>query len=164
MKYSPPKDENGTPYYVPIVAKNRDTLIGYIRGIADGKDIMTDVLESIDIKLDLGPMDVVLDSTRFNDLLQNGKYESDMKDEELQSYIYDIVGELTDKMTDDNSENNIKSENVLAIECVCDLGYYAWDSLDKIPHETFKCGECGKVLIHYSGDFDYDYDYHEGDR
>ena len=164
MIYNPPKDENGTPYYVPIVAKNKDFLVGYLRGIADGKDIMKDVLESIDIKLDLGPMDVVLDSTRFNDLLQNGKYESDMKDEDLQKYIYDIVGELTEKMTDDNSENNIKSENVLAVECVCDLGYYAWDSYDNIPEETLKCGECGKVLIHYSGDYDYDYDYHEGDN
>ena len=30
MKYEPPIDDNGNPYYVPVVAKNRDFLTGYV--------------------------------------------------------------------------------------------------------------------------------------
>lgn len=32
MYYTPPKDENGNPYYVLIVAKNKDYLLGYLKG------------------------------------------------------------------------------------------------------------------------------------
>ena len=159
MRYNPPKDDIGNEYYVPIVAKNKDFLIGYLRGISDSRDIMADVLESINIKLDLGPIEAVLDSTRFNDILQNGKHESEMTDNELEEYIYGIVEELTDKIIDTNSENNIDTKNVLNVECVCDLGYYAWREYNDIPEENFKCANCGRILIDYTDEYDYEYGY-----
>jgi len=162
MQYNSPKI-NGTPYYVPIVAKNKEFLIGYLHGTYDLKDLFSDVLESIRIDIDLGRVDVLLDSTRFNDVLENGKRESQMTPKELKNYIYDIVEDVTNKMDDDNIENNIESENVLEVECSCNLGYYAWKTYESIPEESFKCTNCGKVLIDYCGHYSYEYEFDEGD-
>lgn len=162
MYYNPP-EENGNPYYVPIVAKNKDLLIGYLRGINDGKILITEALESVNIDIDFGPVDVILDSTRFNDILEDGRRESELSRDELAKYINDTVEILTNKMLGDNSENNIKRENVLDVECSCGLGYYAWRTYDDIPEESFKCTNCGKVLIDYCGKYDHEYDFQEGE-
>ena len=164
MKYKPVKDVNGIPYYVPIVVKNKDYLIGYIRGLETGKDIMSDVLSYMNIDTDFGSMDVVLDSSRFNDILENGKRESNMSDDELRDYFYELIEEITDKTNDDNSENNIVDDSVFHVECTCNIGYYAWNDYDTIPDETFKCVNCGKTLIHYTDNYchSYEYDYDGG--
>ena len=162
MYYKPP-EQNGTPYYVPIVTKNRDHLIGYLHGINDGKDLITDALESVKIDIDLGPIDAILDSSQYNDILENGRRGSEMTKKELDKYIYDLVEEMTDKMVDENTENNIDSENALVVDCKCDLGYYAWRTFEDIPDEDFKCTNCGKVLIHYCGNYGYEFSYQEGD-
>ena len=162
MHYNAPK-ENNVPYFVPIVAKNKEFLVGYLYGIKDGKSIIHDALKSINIDLDLGPVDVILDSTRFNDMLANGKRESEMSHKELQKYIEDIVDDVTRKITDDNVENNIESENILEVECVCGIGYYAWRTYESLPEESFKCTNCGKVLIDYCGHYEYEYEFQEGD-
>ena len=161
MHYNPP-EENGTPYYVPIVAKNKDFLIGYLRGISDGKNLISDALESVNIDIDFGPVDAILDSTRFNDILEDGRRESELSEEELKKYIYDTVEQLTTKMLGDNSENNIENDNVLEVECTCNVGYYAWRELDDIPEESFRCTNCGKVLIDYCGRYDHEYEFQEG--
>jgi len=162
MNYIPPKDEYGNEYYVPVVCKNKDFLIGYIRGLDMAKEMINDSLTSVDINIDLGPMDVILDSTRFNDILINGKHESDMTDEELKQYITDIVEEVTDKFDTDNIENNVYDDDeILNLECSCGLGFYSWQEYEKIPKESFKCDNCGKILIHYTGDYDYEYEYAE---
>jgi len=162
MYYKPPK-ENGIPYYVPIVAKSKEFLIGYLCGIGDGKDVIADVLESIKIDIDLGPIELLLDSNRFNDILVNGKRESEMNDTELRKYIFDIVEEITTKMVNDNEENNIDNDNVLEVECTCGIGYYAWRTYDSIPEYSFRCTNCGKVLIDYCGHYNHEYEFQEGD-
>ncbi len=162
MQYKAPT-EHGTPYYVPIVAKNKDFLVGYLYGSNDGKDLIKDVLASMHMDVDLGPMDVILDSTRFNDILENGKRESQMNEKELKNYIYDIVDNITRKLDNKNVENNIESTSVLEIECSCNLGFYAWESYDNIPEESFKCTNCGKVLIDYCGNYGHEYTFQEGD-
>ena len=162
MRYSPPVDEDGNPYYVPIVAKNRDFLMGYIRGLDMSKDMIKDVLAAIKINVDLGPIDVLLDSTRFNDILANGKYESEMTINEKKEYIFNIVEEVTTKLTYDNSENNISDDDALKVECSCGLGFYSWKDPVDIPKTNFCCHNCGKILIHYTGIYDGEYEYYEG--
>ncbi len=159
MKYKPPVDDNGKPYYVPIVSKNKDTLVGYLHALETSKCLMSDVLKSIGIEIDLEPMEAILDSTRFNDILINGKRESEMSLDELKEYMYSIVEEVTKKLDNDNPENNILSDNILDVECDCVVGYYAWTDYDIIPDENFVCTNCGKVLIHYTGEYDHEYEY-----
>jgi len=162
MRYEAPRDEEGNPYYVPVVAKNQDFLMGYLRGLDTANDMIMDVLTSIDINVDLGKIDILLDSTRFNDLLENGKYESEMSDDEKKSYIFDIVEEVTYKLSEENSENNLFNNTPLKLECTCGLGFYSWANIDEIPETNFKCHNCGKILIHYTNKCDSNYEYHEG--
>jgi len=162
MKYISPKDEHGNPYYVPIVAKNKDFLIGYLKGLETAKDIIEEVMESIDIKVDLGPVEIVLDSTRFNDLLENGKRESEMTDDELKSYFYDIMEEISTKLTETNSENGVFDNTVLKVECSCGFEFKSWEDLEDVPETNFLCRNCGKILIHYTNVNEYEYEYDEG--
>lgn len=161
MKYEAPRDTDGNPYYVPIVAKNKDFLVGYISGLATAKDMIKDVLESINIDVDLGPIDVLLDSTRFNDILENGRYESEMTDAEKKDYIFNIVESVSHKLVYKNSENFVDNSE-LKVECSCGLGFYSWEHAVDSPQQNFACHNCGKILIHYTGIYDSDYEYHEG--
>lgn len=162
MKYTPPTDDNGNPYYVPVVAKNRDFLTGYLKGLMATKDILNDVMTSLNINIDVGPIDAVLDSTRFNDILENGKRESDMTEDELNDYIMNIVTEVTNKMVTNNPENNIYDDDILTLECSCDYGFLSLSDVEKIPHENCVCPYCGKILIHYTGIDDYQYEFDGG--
>jgi len=159
---------NGKPYYVPIVAKNKDFIIGYINAISDIKELLFDTLESIntdlDFDFDLDIVNIMLNSSRFNDILENGKHESEMSEVEFKKYIYDIIRDASNKMTSQhNIENNIKYNHILDVECSCGLGYYAWDTYDSIPDTTFKCTNCGKILIHYTGHSINEYEFQEGE-
>ena len=165
MYYTPPI-LNGKPYYVPIVAKNKDFLIGYINAVIDSKELLCDTLESINtnlhLDLDLDIINIMLNSSRFNDILENGKRESEMSDNDFKKYIYDIVHNATNKINADNTENNVQYNHILEVECSCGLGYYSWDTYESLPEETFKCTNCGKVLIHYSGHSIHEYQFQEG--
>lgn len=167
MFYKPERDSNGKPYYVPIVVKNKDYLIGYIQGIRDGKDFMTDILNYLNIDLDVNSIktDFILDSTRFNDILSNGKRENEMSEEELKEYFYDMIENVVSNTFYENSENNIESDYIFDVECTCGLGYYAWKDYNDLPDETFKCVNCGKTLIHYTGEYchNLEYDYTGGE-
>lgn len=163
MKYNPPKDSNGNPYYIPVVTKNRDYLLGYLFGIETVKDLMSDVMDAADLDIDLGPIDVILDSTRYNNILEGGKRESDMSDSELKEYILNIVENVTARLNSESEENGIKSTDVLTLECSCGFGYYSWKTYSDIPTETYKCSNCGKVIIDYTDIDDYKFEYDGGE-
>lgn len=162
MKYNAPKDESGNLYYVPVVAKNKDYLVGYINGIKAFKTTLSDALTSLNMDIDLGPYDIVLDSGRFNDVLENGKRESEMSDDEFITYVTSLVNEISAKIDSGEVENNVTYDTVLAVECVCGLGYYSWDSTDDIPEERFVCSNCGKVVIDYTNKDDSEFEFDGG--
>ena len=162
MKYNAPLDNNGKPYYIPVVAKNRDYLVGYLDGLDITKKMITEIMEQLNIEIDMGPIDVILDSTRFNDVLDNGKRESETTDDELKDYINEMVEDITVRMSSKNQENNIESKNILDLECSCGYGFYSWDSNVGIPHDSVQCANCGKYLIHYTNNDDYVYEYDGG--
>ena len=162
MTYDAPKDIDGNPYYVPVVTKNKDYLMGYISGLDIAKDMITDILDSININVDLGAIDVLLDSTRFNDILVNGVYESEMTDKDKKDYLLGIVEEVSEKLKNTSTENNVLDDAKLRLECSCGLGFYFWDDVRDIPKSSFSCHNCGKILIHYTGIYDGDFEYCEG--
>ena len=48
MKYKPPRDiQTDSPYYVNIVAKNKEYLLGYIHGSSNTQRIIEDVLPMV---------------------------------------------------------------------------------------------------------------------
>lgn len=160
--YKSPVDENGKPYYVPVVVKNKDSLVGYIKGLDYGREVITDVMDSMGIAVTLPRLDVMLDSNRYNDILKNGKHESEMSESDMKEYLLDLLEEISAKL-DSGSEQGVFDEDILHIECLCGLGIYSWNDYNLIPEKTFKCTECGKVLIHYTGINEYELEY-EGDK
>ena len=162
MHYNAPLDDEGKPYYVPVVAKNRDYLVGYINGMETSKSLLSEIFEQMGLDMDLDLVEVILDSTRFNDVLETGQRESEMTDDELKEYIYSVVENVTTQIDSDNVENNVGYDQVLSVECTCGLGFYSWDSIVNIPHESVKCSNCGRYVIHYTGVDDYFYEFDGG--
>lgn len=164
MRYIPPVDETGKEYYVPVVSKNRDTLIGHLQGVYATRDMMVDVFKAIGIDMELDSLEPMLDSTRFNDILSNGKHESEMSADDLKEFVFDLFEEITIKTEHKHEENDTSYSYVLNIECTCGLGFYSWETYNDIPTENFECCNCGKVLIHYTGDYDHEYEYDDGGK
>jgi ribosomal protein S27E len=160
MKYNPPKINNDSQW-VPIVVKNKDWLIGYITGIQMIESLLIDSLEENGINIDLRGFDLCLDSSRFNDIMEDGKRESCCSDEEIREYYKEIINEKISIVEEQHPDNNeqIFSDCFLEVECVCGLGIYIFKNASEIPEEPFKCQICGRTIIDYTGYDDENFEY-----
>lgn len=161
MTYYPPINSKGECTYVPVVSKNRDMLIGYLRGFETIKNYVSDISESLKVDLDLDRSSIMLDSLRFNDILENGRVESECNIEEIRDYFVDIVMNASNRIQSNTDENKVIPP-LLEVECVCGYGYFSFESYDDIPHEDLLCPDCGNTIIHYTGEDDYKYTFKEG--
>jgi len=150
MHYTPPEFK-GNPQWVPIVVKNKDFLVGYISGLNLIQDLMLDALENSDIDVDLRGISLCLDSSRFNDVLENGKRESECSDEEIQKYYKDMVEEKINMVEEKHPDNTGFENCFLEVECPCGLGIYMFKTPDEVPEIPFKCQVCGRTVIDYTG-------------
>ena len=62
------------PYYVPVVAKSRDYLVGYL-----------DAIQIISTFANVDP--TILDSTQYTDILPNGLRRRDLTEEEIKQNL-----------------------------------------------------------------------------
>ena len=161
MRYTSPQ-LNEKPYWVPIVCKNRDYLIGYLNGVGMRDFTYTDMLKSINVNLDVDDLDLFLDSSRFNDLMQNGKRERDLSKKEKQELFTVLFKAKMELLNRTHEENHIEYDDILSIECECGLGFYAWMDYEDIPHKNFECTECNRMLINYTDVNDYEYEFDGG--
>lgn len=161
MRYKPPKTEN-KEQWVPIVTKNKDWLVGYISGIQMIRSLIENSLEENGIEIDFRGLDFCLDSSRFNDLMENGKRESECTDKEIKSYYEKIIEKKIDMIREEHPDNGSNSEYFLEVECSCGLGVYFFKSPKEVPDKQFVCSICGRVVIDYTNKNDEEYDY-DGD-
>jgi ribosomal protein S27E len=148
--YVPKTRKREKPYFVPIVAKNKDELIGYLKGFYDFQEMVIKY-GSEEIPIDFITLRPLLNSTRFNDVLPNGKMLSVMSEREKDDYAFKEAQKNINRLKyDDNDINILNSEFVLDIECPhCD-NYIAFRYFDDIPKKKMKCPECGKILLDYT--------------
>jgi len=160
MRYKPPKI-NKKPQFVPIVAKNKDWLVGYISGIKMIENLIVETLKDNGIEINLKGIDLCLDSSRFNDIMENGKRESKCSEEEIREYYKEIIKNKIICLHESHPDNveEIFCGNFLEVECTCGFGVYFFKDVTDVPDEQFKCQNCGRVIIDYSGHDDEDYDY-----
>jgi ferredoxin-like protein FixX len=163
MKYKPPKIE-GKPYWVPIVVKSKDHLIGYIEGVNLMEEILFDTLKNLNIEFEFTDLDLFLDSSRFNDIMEDGRRQSELNDIDKKQILMDIVNEKREHSSDPHVENKTEYVDFLSIECCCGLGYYSWQNAHDIPAENTTCSECGRVIIDYTGHNDHEYEYDHGEN
>ncbi len=162
MFYKSPNNDTGE-YWVPIVVKNKDYLIGYLHGFELIKDIIGGTLKSMKMQVNLGSMNLCLDSSRFNDIMNNDKHETSMSKDELKSFYEEVVQNELIKEKEQHPDNYKNgSTSVLDIDCPCGLGFYSWDHVQDVPDESFHCKICGRKLIDYTEHYDYEYEYHNG--
>jgi len=159
MFYKAPKI-NGKPIWVPIVAKNRDFLIGYISGINLIQELLIESLHEQGIEIDLKGIELCLDSTRFNDILENGKRESECTEQEIFNYYKELVQRKINMVKETHPDNGtVFSKCFLEVECECGLGVYSFDTPDSIPEKPLICQICGKTIIDYSEHNDSEYSF-----
>lgn len=162
MKYEYPLFE-GKPNWVPIVAKNKDWLIGYISGIQMIESIISSTIEENGMEIDFRGLDLCLDSSRFNDIMEDGKRESECTPNEIKNYFNKIINEKIDMIKEKHPDNgNVFNNCFLEVECSCGLGIYSFKTSKEVPDKQFKCSICGKVVIDYTDIDDEDFEY-DGD-
>jgi len=140
------------PYWVPIVVKNKDFLVGYIKGFNLIKEIIEDSARKLDMNLNFGDIELCLDSSRFNDITEDGRYERDLSRNELEEYYKSAIQKKINRISIEHPENggNVFNDNVLTVECNCGLGIYSYKHYDDIPDKPVNCQVCGKKIIDYT--------------
>jgi hypothetical protein len=153
LLYDPPIDLNGKPYWIPVVMKNKDSLVSFLNG-------MYFTCEQIGIDPD--GMSNILSSERFNDILRDGRRAIDISDDEFKDYVKDyVVNDIVKNMYKETHEEchpDILSEYFLPISCQCG-NFYGFKEINDIPDEQLKCGICDKVILDYTGHHDDEYAY-----
>jgi mRNA-degrading endonuclease HigB of HigAB toxin-antitoxin module len=132
-------------YFVPVVCKNKEWLIGYLKGI---ENCMSQVeTESGYIKIRLG-----LDSFRFIDLIDvEGKSYRLCEHTEFETeQVY--KKELSEiKNAKQHPDNKAKKNNdiLFSISCPNCGNYYEFKDAEEIPEDAFFCGLCDRLIIDY---------------
>lgn len=161
MIYTPPTMD-GKELWVPVVAKNRDWLIGYIKGVHFTQDMLASIFEELEIDVDIDMSGLGMDSTRFNDILPNDRRMSKLSKKEVEKFFNDLNTHLENKaeISDNPDDVDVELEDkFLVIECPCDMGFYNFLTEADIPHDNFNCQICGRPLIQYTNVDDTDFDY-----
>lgn len=169
MKYHAPTTVDKKPYWVPVVCKNRDSLVGYIRGMKfilgtlDGmKNTKNNEIET-EIIIDYGQVDPCLDSSRFNDITPGlDKRESEMSNEELKMFRQGMIKKALLRGIEHHPDNDpsIFKDVFLKLECAhCEMGFYQFEEPEDVPEENFYCQICGRKLIDYTNREDSDYEF-----
>lgn len=149
-KYKAPKNDEGKPYWVPIVVKNRDQLIGYLECM---------IQLSMAYKLPLNDTIKLLSSDRFNDITRTGKRYGKMSKDEKYNHFKDIIIEQHDECDHFEQTDDILNEFEFGVNCECG-NFVGFRHILEVPDTNLKCELCDRILIDYTGcdDIEFDYD------
>jgi len=162
IRYIAPKTKDGKIQQCPVVCKNRDVLIGHINCL---NSIMNGLIQCNRLDDEIAfAMDLGLDSTRFNNWIDDGVDCSNMSPEE----IHEILNSRVDSLLNRNSnhpENNRTNLNpgFFSVDCTGCGNFVRWNNAKEIPYEDYKCDLCDRVLIHYIHLDDEDIIFDDGD-
>lgn len=161
LKYSLPEDVSEELYFVPVVFKNKDHLVGFVDG-------MFTILDAQGISIETHGNLPAMGSDRFNDILRDGRRIKDLNDTEFRDYVKEMVEEqmlLNDLSDSDSSEfkNGILDDFYFYVTCTCG-NFVAWNSADDVPENNINCDMCDRLLIHYTGHNDNEFEYDGTDR
>lgn len=160
MKYKAPEIDN-KPYYVPVVVKSKDYLVGYIHAMDIYTAIFKDCINKIGLDIDVSRFDICLDSNRFNDILADGKRASECSPREMQEYIKKLIEERMQRTNEEHPDNNndILKDAILKIDCPCGLGFYVFNKIEEIPETPLKCSNCGRIILDYTDHYDSEFEF-----
>lgn len=142
ITYISPEDKDGNHYWVPIVIKNKDTLVGF----SEGANLLLSMYES-DIPYSAS---MALSSERFIDYTVDGTRLVDKTDEELEEYITEILTQSIDKVNSEHVDDNtdITEEYFFHMSCTCG-NFFGYRVPHDIPETNIDCEICGKRVLEY---------------
>ena len=151
--YKSPTDYNNKPYWVPIVMKNKDSLVGYLNGM----NLVTDQLG-----VEPEGFYAILSSERFNDVLRDGRRGGDVNDFDFKEYIRNMMLEDVDRlnMRDEHEGCSplILIDYYLPLSCTCG-NFFGFKEAVDIPDKQMKCDMCNHIVIDYTNKDDDDFGY-----
>ena len=136
-------------YFVPIVVKNRDFLIGFLSCLDN-------------FELSTAKFDIILShsSAKFNDILPGGLRRRNL---EIEQQIETIVAYRINQCLVEDPDNEEQSEEESPfLEINCECGNYVSFEQEDIPMHSHKCDMCERYLIEYTNKNDEDFLY-DGD-
>lgn len=161
IKYVPFKTKDGKVQHCPIVTKNRDVLIGHIMATQSILESLSGYA-NLDDKL-LTYIDPGLDSSRFNNYLEDGLNCYGMTQEEVNEIMQKRVDDVMDSLNHKDNDKSILDPGFFSVDCQGCGNFVRWNSAKEIPYENFKCDICERVLVHYIHLDDEDIEFDEGE-
>jgi hypothetical protein len=151
-KFELPRDEDGKLYWVPIVVRNKDYLLGFI----DSYRLLASLYD-----IPLSELSRTVSSDRFNDVLYDGTRVKDLTKKQLKEKVKEM---LLMPSRNEHIENHsgLYEENILTLDCPHCGMFYSFKNIKDIPEETSKCVTCGKVILLYTNTYDEDITYEGG--
>lgn len=143
LEYRSPEDKNGKHYWVPIVVKNKDTLVGFTEGI----NLMTSITDS---EIIYSPS-MALSSERLNDTTIDGRRLYLMDDKELEKYITGLLkkSEARIDSTHEDDECGIADEYYFHMSCGNCHNFFGYRSPNDIPDKDVVCEICDRTVLEY---------------
>ena len=141
--YEPPKDTSGNQLWVPLVIKNKDTLLGFLWGIN-----LCSTLYDIDREALFGS----LSSSRYNDITKSGKRLRTMTNSEFEKYAESLLQDGFDRCEAMNAKDGDAcdlNDYVLTLTCSCG-NFVGYNTEESIPDKDTFCDVCGNKIIHYT--------------
>lgn len=131
-------------YYVPIVVKSRDFLLGFL----DAFRGLSHMIDNDNFRM--------LDSRRLNEVLPDDSKRSEHSPEEIKEIIQEHKDSLNVK---ENEKDEPKEDDIyLSLNCTCG-NYYEFVHPRQLPEKPLKCDLCERLLIDYTGFDDTYYEY-----
>ena len=129
-------------FWIPIVIKNRDTLIGFLEAFKNFCSFY-DIPSSSDVN-------VIISSDRFNDILPDDSRMRNYTREGLKEKILVMIKKEEERGEHEGNSEDILQDNLLNLDCSeCGM-FYPFTNSQMIPKENFCCENCGRQLILYT--------------
>jgi len=136
-----PRNEDGKQYWVPIIAKNKEQLIGFVSAYKTF---------SFFYDTPISDMELMLSSERFSDIMKDGVRMRELSRNELKERIKKVLDE-PDRGEHIENDESIYEDNLITVTCPQCGMFYSFKNSTEVPEENFKCQMCNRVVIHYTG-------------
>lgn len=146
MKYKPVMMKDGRIQHVPIVVKNKDVLIGYLRAFGD-------FLEGVGELLDLNNEEIlsritpIMDSSRFNNYIDDGVDASNFTEEQFEEFKKEKLEIVQGNPHPENDKVDL-DVGFFSMDCNCG-NFVVFKTIKEIPNVNFQCDICDRTLIQY---------------
>ena len=151
-KIQPPIDKNGKEYWIPVMIKNRDVLLGFLDAFSQFSSFY-EIPTASDVN-------VIISSDRYNDIMPDDIRVREVTKIVLKEKILEMIDIECGRAEHVENSIGVLDSNLLNLDCKSCNNFISFKEQKEIPEKSFNCPNCGRCLIHYtnidSSDIKYD--------